>query len=356
MATVRSSTAFVRAGFLAAVCSISGAEHAFAQQLELYPTQGEAGAGIAPKPFLAACLNMGSWARTRRSVSYLGVADYALASYAESHPHEVATCFRNMNAAGLGLSLGTAALKQWCTTGQACFDGLSRAWNRLIALGANLEVLEIDEPLTMVLGLPDWPLARDFDYAVEHTAEFIRLVRQNYPRVRIVEQEAYPAMDTETLRSWIRALARACTARGARGPDYFEIDHDWNTRFGSGSYEWNWSDIRSMLNEAHGAQMGFGVVFWRAAPRYGETDEGWYNGVMDQGAWYAAEGIVPDLYSILSWLTVPERIVPDVMYGTSFMSTVRTFIATGRFPVLPAPFGRVPGPNESAGCRPKGCR
>ena len=346
----------MRRVLFAAICLLCAAAGATAQQLELYPAQGEAGSGIAPKPFLEACLNMNSWSATRRSTSYFGVADYALASYAESHAAEVATCFRNMNAAGLGLSLGTAALKQWCTTGQECFDGLSRLWNRLISLGANLEVLEIDEPLTMVLGLPYWPLPRDFDYAVEQTAEFIRLVRQYYPRVRIVEQEAYPAMDTETLRSWIRALANACAARGVRGPDYFEIDHDWNTRFGTGTYEWNWSDIRSLLNEAHGAQMGFGVIFWRAGARYPETDEGWYNGVMDQGAWYAAEGIVPDLYSILSWLPVPERTVPDVLYGTSFMSTVRTFVATGRFPVAPLPLRRAPGTNESAVCPPKGCQ
>jgi hypothetical protein len=345
----------MRAALLAAIYLLCVAADANSQQLELYPTQGEAGAGIAPKPFLSACLNLDSWSETRRSTSYLGVADYALASYAESHAREVAACFRNMNAAGLGLSLGTAALKQWCTTGQACYDGLSPAWNRLLALGANLEVLEIDEPLTMVLGHDGWPLPRDFDYAVEQTAEFIRLVRQNYPRVRIVEQEAYPAIAAETLRSWIRSLAKACAARGVTGPDYFEIDHNWNEPFGTGADHWNWSDIRSMLNEAHGAQMGFGVIFWRANPRYGDTDEGWYNGVMDQGASYQSEGIVPDFYSILSWLTVPERIVPDRLYDTSFMGTVRTFVATGRFPVMPAPRTKTPG-NEGSGCPPRGCR
>lgn len=356
MATFGSYAVFVRAGFLAAVCSLAAAP-AIAQQLELYPAQGEAGSGIAPKPFLAACLNLNAWSETRRSTSFLGVADFALATYADAHPREVAACFRNMNSAGLGLSLGTAAIKQWCTTGKACFDGLSLLWNRLITLGADLAVLEIDEPLTMVLEHSDWPLARDFDYAVEQTAEFIRLVRQNYPRVQIVEQEAYPALSAETLRSWVRSLANACAARGVRGPEYFEIDHNWATPIGTGIEQWTWSDIRSILTETHAAGMGFGVIFWRASPRYGDTDDGWYHGVMDQGAWYQAEGIVPDLYSILSWLTVPVRTVPDLMYASSFMGTARTFVATGRFPVLPSdPDRKTRGGTEASVCPPKGCR
>ena len=66
--------------------------------------------------------------------------------------------------------------------------------------------MELDEPLTAVLMNPDWPLSRDYNYAVAQTAEFIRLVRQKYPNVTIVEQEAYPA---------ISASVRECRARDA---------------------------------------------------------------------------------------------------------------------------------------------
>jgi hypothetical protein len=89
-----------------------------------------------------------------------------------------------MNAASLGLSLGTGALKPECTTAQACYNAGVQRWNQFIALGGHISVLELDEPLWTVMGLPQWPLPRDQNYAVAQTAEFICCVVLGHTRSR----------------------------------------------------------------------------------------------------------------------------------------------------------------------------
>ncbi len=307
-----------------------GAAPVMAQQLKLFPAQGPQSG--APTPFLDACFNLSQWAYPRAYTTHLGVYDRILADYADSHPTQVSSCFSQLDTAGIQFAMGTGALKEWCTTAQDCFNAEEPDWDSLTTLGGTIAMMELDEPLTAVLMNPDWPLSRDYNYAVAQTAEFIRLVRQKYPNVTIVEQEAYPAISASVLESWVRDLKSRCIAIGTRPPDYFELDHDWHAPYGSGTFRWNWYDISNMKSVCHGIGVGFSVIFWAADASNSNSDSDWYNGVMYQGAMYQIHGIMPDYYSLNSWLNIPHVTVPGTTCSSSFMGTAYSFLTWSYFP------------------------
>src|SRR5262249_709879 len=150
-------------------------------------------------------------------------------------------CFERLSASGLKLVIGTASLKEWCTTAQDCFDREAPLWDRITAHGGAISVLAIDEPLMTVLYNEGWKLPPDRNYAAAQTAEFVRLVRRKYPNVPVALQEAYPRHSAATLTAWIQDVATRCNAIGTRPPDEFELDHDWNQPLGFREHDWNWS-------------------------------------------------------------------------------------------------------------------
>jgi hypothetical protein len=114
------------------------------QTLSLIPTMG-GGSGI-PEPFFAACENMGTWPTVLGNTTYLGITSNGLDSASDQR---LASCFQNMNNAGvqLVLEIGVVKVLHGCPTGAGCFEITRVGVQRLIDLGASLGALVMDEPL-----------------------------------------------------------------------------------------------------------------------------------------------------------------------------------------------------------------
>lgn len=78
-------------------------------------------------------------------------------------------------------------------------------------------------------------------YGAQQTANWIALVRQKYPGVKIVDIEPYPAISASDLVFWMTNLRTACLALGVAPPETFELDHNWVVPYG----EWTWGTLRT---------------------------------------------------------------------------------------------------------------
>jgi len=230
--------------------------------------------------------------------------------------------------------LGAAALKGWCITGAACFNAIQSNLSQLFSLGAQpiLSMLTLDEPLGAVWSDSSFGSHEgDIAYAANETAEFIRLVRQTYPGVKLALQEPYPYLNQSVLTQWIWELKWACAARGMAPPEYFQIDHGWS---GQSFFELIGSVpsiFASLRDSAHGAGYGFSYIFWNSPG--GQQDSDWDEGVMRQGTYYQGYPTA-DLYAIDSWQDIPYVTVPEGQPYT-FMYTAKRFIEAGYFPGPP---------------------
>src|SRR5205807_2532248 len=100
----------------------------------------------------------------------------------------LAKCFSQMSAHDLQLTLETGITGAF-TTGQDAFNWNSPKWNRFISLGAPLTTLFMDEPLH------NGTIFQHLSYStiVEQTANWIAVVRQTFPRLRLILIEPHPA-------------------------------------------------------------------------------------------------------------------------------------------------------------------
>jgi hypothetical protein len=115
----------------------------------------------------------------------------------------LASCFSNMNAAGLELSIEISPYDPTgCGTGQQCFDGVQPLLSHLRNdLGAPPIRIRMDEPLTK---------AREHGAnqgdAINNTVIFMGNVRANYPEMKITSIEAYPYNSGSLITWWIQTL------------------------------------------------------------------------------------------------------------------------------------------------------
>ena len=82
-----------------------------------------------------------------------------------------------------------------------------------------------------------------------------------------------------------------------------------------------------MLAAAHSQGMLFGVIFWASDYKDTTTGEEWVHGTYQQLNFYDLMDIVPDSYTIESWINAPPATVPE--FGPTFMaaSTSRSISA-----------------------------
>jgi len=195
-------------------------------------------------------------------------------------------------------------------TGQEAFDHQRKEWDKLQAEGMPIYSLAMDEPYCSVV------LAQhqSMDLAVQETANFIALVRKNYPNVQIGDIEPYPAFSRPQLIAWIDALQAKLKEMNVRGIDFFRLDDDWtHLIIGNGG---DWRDVKHLENACRTRNVPFSLIYW--APPYGyyqrmglADDHLWYTFVMWQGYAYALVNGSPDQYVLESWIGTPSTGTPE---------------------------------------------
>jgi hypothetical protein len=264
------------------------------------------------------------WTETRASVTVLGCTAAQLTN--NFSDEELRAWLPQIEKWGLKLGLEVGAVKEWGTTGRKVFDAQRGQWDRLLSLGGRISAIAMDEPLCCVRQRLKKPDA----YAVEETANFVALVRKNYPQIRIGDIEPYPSLQREELLAFIDALQARLTAMNVRGLDFFRLDVDWNHfTIGNKLCAGNWPDVKKLELACRQRKLPFSLIYWAAD--YGRMkkleladDATWYVGVMRQGYDYAFVGGAPDEYVIESWVGAPSRSLPETEEWT-FARSVRDF-------------------------------
>ena len=251
------------------------------------------------------------WAETRSRVDVLGYADHILNK--QFTDEQLRTWLPQLGKWNLKRGLEVGAIKPWGTTGRKVFEIQRVAWERFQSLGGKIDSIAMDEPLCCVrrdLKLPD-------DYAVEETAQFIALVRNNYPDIRIGDIEGYPFLQAPDLIAFLDKLQARLKELNVRGLDFFRLDVDWN-HFTNGNalLPGNWRDVKNLEIACRQRKLPFSLIYWPADyPRMRQLgiadDSTWYVGVMRQGYDYLFVGGAPDQYVIQSWVGAPSRELPE---------------------------------------------
>jgi hypothetical protein len=236
---------------------------------------------------------------------------------------ELTTWFAQMRQWNLPLELEVGAVKEWGPTAQKTFASEHPDWDRILRLGGPFASLAMDEPLICTrnrLHLPD-------AYAVQETANFIALVRKNYPQVRIGDIEPYPSIPWQDHGVWIAALQKKLAEMNVRGLDFYRLDVNWISfdvaNIGS------WKEVQKIETSCRKARLPFSLIYWSSGyplfKRLGIGDDStWYAGVMTQGYAYASIGARPDQYCLESWVGAPAHSVPD-SDPNAYMGSARDF-------------------------------
>ncbi len=276
--------------------------------------------------FRALFTDPSEWAETRRAVDGLGYADHWLNS--QFSDAELRAWLPQIARWGMRFGLEVGAVKPWGPTGEQAFAHDSKMWDRFIADGGRIDQVAMDEPLKTSLR----QLHQDFDYAVEQTARFVALVRQRYPGIRIGDIEPYPGIPVEQLLAFVDAVQRRLAQWHVRGLDFFRVDVDWmHFRPGDPFEAPGWEGVRALEAGCHQRGLRFSLIYWAAdvpaMRRRGLlTESTWEQGILQEGAAYQATGAVPDEMVIESWVSAPDRSVPETEPGT-FTHSVLDFLA-----------------------------
>ena len=248
------------------------------------------------------------WAQTRTKIDGIGLADWQLAR--DFSDDELRNWAQSLATWNLKLSLEVGAIKPWGPTGQAAFDRERQHFDKYIRVGGKIDSIAMDEPLVCTrffLHQPD-------EYAVEQTADFIQLMRQNYPEIRVGDIEGYPAISYGDLTKWIDALQARLKAKNVKGLDFMRFDVDWvnfiSARRGS------WPELKKLEMFCHSRHLPFSLVYWAAdypalRNKGIATDATWYISTLQMGNDYALVGGKPDEIVLESWVAAPSQVVPE---------------------------------------------
>ena len=250
-------------------------------------------------------------------------ADHALADFSDD---DLRRWFPQIKLWNLKLSMEVGAVKPWGATGAVAFKKSRKNWDRILADGADIDTIVMDEPLATTIGALHQPVS----YAVEQTAAYVALVRQNYPSWKIVETEPYPAFQTRQLVEFIDALQARLQQMQVRGVDSVRLDVDYmNFEPGNVNGGEGWSGVKKMEIEMRLRGLPFGMIYWGAniplATKQGKlTPMTWETAILGQGEAYHEAGGRPDEFVIEDWVKSPEHSVPENTPGT-FMHSVDAF-------------------------------
>lgn len=270
------------------------------------------------------------WAQTRRRVDVLFYTD--LNFHKQFTDAELRADFAEMKRWKIKLALEVGAIKEWGVTGEKTFAAERPLWERIQRLGGDISAVAMDEPLSCVrqrLKKPD-------DYAVQETANYIALVRKNFPQIQIGDIEPYPSIPLADQLPWIAALQKRLAERHVRGLDFYRLDVDW-VNFTVGGHG-SWPEVKQLERGCRAQGLPFGLIYWAAdypqMQRQGLADDStWYVSVMQQGYDYALVGGAPDQYVIESWVGAPAQALPDTgdfTFTRSVRDFVRKFVKSGR--------------------------
>ena len=111
------------------------------------------------------------------------------------------------------------------------------------------------------------------------------------------------------LVDWIIDVNEACDDLQIDGFDGYFMDPNWAW------WEYfDWDDVAYIDSALAANGLAFGYVFWAADcsnQEWNYDDYDWFCSTMEQGAECASNGITPDYYIYMSWLSIPEQIIPE---------------------------------------------
>ena len=268
------------------------------------------------------------WKETRALTDALLYADW---SFREFTDDELRSWFAQMQRWNIKLELEVGGVKEWGgATGESTFKAQKPMWDRLQRLGGNIYSIVMDEPLCCVRQ----SLHRTDEYAVEQTADFIALVRANYPNLIIGEAEPYPSIPVYDHMRWIYALQSRLAARHIKGVEFYRMDVNWIVFDIRNQGSWN--EVKQIQKYCKSSNLPFSLIYWAPGYDYMEKlgladDSTWRTGVMAQGYAYASVNGVPDQYVLEDWEDCPSHTVPE----TADYSFTRSALDFGRKFVKP---------------------
>ena len=252
------------------------------------------------------------WAKVRSRIGAMHYADHVLhrQNNDDAALTELLGKFRKMN---LPLQLEVGAVKEWGKTGAEAFGKQKPMWERFLRCGALIDGIAMDEPLTFC-GV-HLNMENAMEYAATETAEFIALVRKDYPDWLIGDIEGFPSLSADRLIQWIDLLETKLEAKGVRGMDFFRVDTDW-MHFVHDTKKGSWGDLKRIEDHCRQKGIAFSAIYWAANYHQMQTqnladDVTWYVGVLQMGFDYAAVGGRPDQIVLQSWVDGPNTFLPE---------------------------------------------
>jgi hypothetical protein len=257
-----------------------------------------------------------SWAQTRDRIDGIGFPDQPLKT--KFTDDERRAWFAQLARWHLKLSLEVGAIKEWGPTAAQSFPKGARTWDKLIADGARIDSLAMDEPFSFSRHFQQQTTA----YAADQTARFVAFVRQRYPNILIGDIEPYPGIPAGDMLAFIDAVQEILHHWHLHGLDFFRVDVDWmHFRLHDRAGQDGWAGVRNLQAEIQHRGLPFSLIYWAAdfpslSAAGREDGQTWERGIMDEGAQYAATGAVPDDMAIESWLQMTNPAVPETEPGT----------------------------------------
>ncbi|MDO8588417.1 MAG: carbohydrate-binding protein [Armatimonadota bacterium] len=253
--------------------------------------------------------NWDQWQVTRAYTNVFGDYDHSIPNFTDA---ELSSFYAQLVASGIGICMETGAITQ--NGGEEAFNNNKALHDRIISNGGPLDSLAMQEPLTGAR-YNNW----GNEFAANETVDWIQLVRQNRPGVRIGSIEAYPYNSQSLLQWWITALQDRCAQRGVEGIDFFEIDCDWRIFPSQG----NWTTVKNLETWCHNNGLAYSVIYWPGPHASSMNDIDFYTDIMNQGNAYKNAGGAPDEYDIQCWDYIPLNTVPETTNYTFTNGAIR---------------------------------
>jgi len=265
------------------------------------------------------------WKETQALTDALLYADWGFNDFTDA---ELKTWFGQMQQWNIKLELEVGGVKPWGVTGEGTFRKQKPGWDRIQRLGGNIYSVAMDEPLCCVRSV----LHKPDEYAIEETADFVGLVRMNYPNMLVGDIEAYPFIPLLDQAKWIAALQQRLTEKHIRGLDFYRLDVDWLVFDIRNQGSWN--EVKKLQMYCQGIKVPFSLVYWAPGMDFFKRrnmgdDSTWLTGVMAQGYAYASVSGAPQQYVIESWVNAPSHSVPetaDYTFTRSALDFGRKFV------------------------------
>lgn len=276
------------------------------------------------KPFYDLMTDHGSWSRARSEMGALSYYNYMLENHwngsttSQGEDPQLSTWLQQLRSWGKPFIVDVGVLQELPgVPSQPVYNHgvTSRTINRVRDLGGLVSDIIMDEPFVHA---HRYSLGDRF-WAATEIAEYMRLVRNDYPLLKIGLFEHYNYFNMGEIQDRIRLLDEACAAKSVETIDYFVLDADWTSTNA-------WANFASFSNWCISRALPWGMNY-SASAHFGNpnaTDIDWYNDIMYQGNKVRAGGAYPDMYMIKSWSVLPNQTIPDSAQW-SFTKSVADF-------------------------------